>query len=93
MSCKASVSVEVCGSSVSGSAEVSRVAGEGPASIEGSRAAAPVGSVSSIALGRSVSGNAGCRGSCESPTREAVSSEEFDSLDSDDLDESTPSLR
>lgn len=60
MSCKASE--EVCGSSWSGRAEVSSVAGEGPVSAEGSRAAVSVGSVSSIPLGMSA------RGSCEGPT-------------------------
>lgn len=63
MSCKASVSVEVCGSSGSGRAEVSRVAREGPGG-----SAVPGGSVSSIALGMSVPVNAGCKGSCEGPT-------------------------
>lgn len=87
MSCEASASVEVCGSSGYGGAEVSRVAGEGPASAEGSRTAAP-----SVAVGTSASVDIGCTGSCEGSTWAAVSSDEFVSLESDDLDESSPSL-
>lgn len=68
MSCKASASVEVWGSSGPGVAEVLSVAGEGPAPVEGSVAAVSGGSVSSIALGMCVSVDAGCRGSCEGPT-------------------------
>ena len=93
MSCKASVSVEVCGSSGSGIAEVLRVVREGPESAEGSGATVSTGSVSPIALGRSASVNAGCRGSCEGSTWVSVSSDELNSLDSNDSAESSPSIR
>lgn len=77
MSWKASV--DVCGSSRFGRA------GEGPGSAGGSAAPA--------ALGVSESVNAGCTGSCRGTSLAVVSSEDLDSLDSDDLDESSPSVR
>lgn len=74
-------SVEACGSG-SGRAEV---LSEGPAASE------PGGSASSMAASTPVSLNAGsCRGSCVSPTWGALSSDEFDSLDSDDSDKPSP---
>lgn len=77
-SCKASGSAEVCGSS-------GEVAREGPASAEGSGAASRGFSVAS--------GVFDCRVSCEDLSLVVVSSDELDSLDSDDLGESSLSFR
>lgn len=77
--CKASVSAEVCGSS-------GEVAREAPASAEGSGAA-------SRGLFSVASGVFDCGVSCEDLPLVVVSSDELDSLDSDDLGESSLSFR
>lgn len=82
------MSVEVCGSSWCGRAEVLSVAEEGPASAEG-RGAVLTGSGSTV-LGMSVT--AGCKG----PRSATVSSTELDSLDSadsKDMDEFSSAFR